>query len=197
MSLRWHFLRPLYIYIASVRRCRTTPNGSYIIAANHESAFDAVVLMLAFRRAIRFVAAGHLRSPRERLWLYNVLAVFGIGRSIPTGNGSLERCRRVVQQDGTIGIFPEGDIHPKYRQNRIHTGTIVLAHQLQVPVVPVKIEGTGALWPISRWPKPWRLHSLRVVIGAPIAPVPEEQNLTREGYQMLSDQLMITIKNLC
>lgn len=192
----WRIVTPFRHYIRSVRGKHNIPTGQFIVAANHESAIDAAMIILALNRSVRFVASGHLLSPRDRLFLYNILVIFGVGRSISSGNGALERCKKVLAKKKILAIFPEGDIHPKYAPGRIHTGVMALSHQLQIPVLPISLHGTGALWPITGWLRPWKTHSVDIVIGKPVQPTDPRAILSREQYQSMSDALMWMIRKL-
>jgi 1-acyl-sn-glycerol-3-phosphate acyltransferase len=161
-------LRP---YLASVQGREYLPKPPFIIAANHISPLDPALFLAATGLPIRFLAAGHLFT---RSWgfarLYNELTIRRLGRAITTGPGCIEYSVRVLSSGGIVGIFPEGDIHPAVRQNRLHTGIVIIAQQAQVPIVPVHIAGSERIWKFMETFAPWRLRAAHITIGKPISP---------------------------
>jgi len=151
--------------------------------------------MAATKLPIHFLAAGHLF---QRRWgftrLYNELAIRRLGHVIPTGLKSIERSVTALKSGGIVGIFPEGDIHPALRQNRLRTGVAFIAQQAQVPIVPVHIEGSDGIWKFTETFAPWRLRSVRVTIGMPIQPPGKMFN--REQAGMFVAEVLSTITAL-
>jgi 1-acyl-sn-glycerol-3-phosphate acyltransferase len=129
---------------------------------------------------------------------YHRKVLFSLGQAIPSGEHCIEACRKVLHHGQSIGIFPEGDIHPKLRQYRIHTGAVVLSHLTQIPILPVRIENSSRLWPIyPLWKiKFWRLRSITVTIGQPILPPIQNRQFSRSHYQSLSDTLIDNIVHM-
>lgn len=158
-------------YLASVTGREHLPKPPFILAANHISPLDPGLLLAATKLPIHFLAAAHLF---QRRWgfmrLYNELVIRRLGQAIPTGPGSVERSLKVLASGGIVGIFPEGDIHPALRQDRLHTGVATIAQQARVPIVPVHIAGSDRVWKFTETFAPWRLRCVRVTIGKPISP---------------------------
>lgn len=161
-------LRP---YITSIHGRDFLPNPPYILVANHVSPLDPALLLAATHAPIRFLAAGHLF---QRGWgvirLYNELALRKIGNVIPTGPGSIVTSVRALHAGGIVGIFPEGDIHPVLNQHRLHAGLAYIAQQANVPVVPVRIQGSEHVWRFTKNFAPWRLRAVSITIGEKIKP---------------------------
>ena len=188
----WKISVPIKIYSRSISGQHNIPVGPCIVVSNHEGPLDSSLIMLALKRDVRFVAARHLLQATGLIGWYNRQILFSIGRAIPTGDHCIETCHDALASGLTVGIFPEGDIHPALHQGRIHTGAVVLSHQTQMPIVPIHITGSGRLWPIyPLWKiKFWKLRSVLVTIGQPVFPPASASHLTAIDYQKLSDQLM-------
>lgn len=170
-------------YVQDVVGREHIPDSPCIVAANHVSPLDPLILMRVLRRYIIFVASKYLFNGfvLKRLWFR--ITVFWLGRAIPAG-GSFERCKAVLKRGKTLGLFVEGDIHPALSCDHTHVGAIALSHRTQIPILPVHLVGTGSLWPITNWPlRLWRLRSVRVIIGAPIPPIPAHCVLSRADYE--------------
>ncbi len=179
-------------YLASVLGRENLPKPPFILAANHISPLDPGLLFAATQLPIHFLAAGHLFKRRWGFMrLYNELIVRHLGQSIPTGPGSIAECTRQLVAGGIIGIFPEGDIYPGLRRDEIHTGLAIIAQQANVPIVPVRIEGSDLVWKFTETFTPWRLHAVRVTIGVPISP--HRQPLKGDVGKLFVTDVMQTI----
>ncbi len=194
----WKIFRMTKIYVQSIVGTDNIPSGPFIVAANHEGPFDSAFIMAALKKDVRFVAARHLLSAEGLIGWYHRNILFSLGQSIPTGEQCIENCQTAINRGETVGIFPEGDIHPKLRMPRIHTGAIVLSQLAQVPILPVRINGSSRIWPIfPLWKFSfWRVKSVKIYLGKTIPPLPSDRKFSKEEYQKLSDQLMRSIFSL-
>jgi len=164
-------------------------NGPYIISGNHQSYIDPLIL------------AGVL--PRE---LFN--KVFAVGTSEIFGEGfmlRLARSLRVVVVDpdanlipamraGAFGLrqgrplilYPEGERSIDGTPRIFKKGAAILSIHMQVPIVPVAIEGFYEAWPRN---KPFqKCAPLKIVFGDPILPPPESE-ASEAAYEELTAEL--------
>ncbi|MFA5134173.1 MAG: lysophospholipid acyltransferase family protein [Patescibacteria group bacterium] len=192
MKAPWQITYLFRPYVRSISGTENIPAGRCIIVANHQSSLDTLMLMLAFRRKITFVADHRLLKTVVRRYV-----TYTVGEAIPNGLSSTEFARVALRDGETVCIFPEGDIHPKYRTEGIRSGAAVLSHGEQIPVVPVRLTGTGRVWPVVGWPlRPWLVRSVRIAVGKPIDPPPVSEQYHYDDYQKLSRQFMETIEAL-
>jgi 1-acyl-sn-glycerol-3-phosphate acyltransferase len=143
------------------------PGGACVLAANHTSFVDPLVLGAACRARIVFLMTEvHWRS-RGLGWFYRW------NRAIPVrtrgGNrAALRSARSVLQQGRTLGIFPEGGLSRDGLPMLGNPGAVSLVLQEAVPIVPVGIVGAhAAMPPGAAFPRPRRIT---IRFGAPIAP---------------------------
>ncbi len=136
-------------------------HGAVIIAANHLSAIDGVVLTLAVGRPVTFLGkAEYFEMPGIK---GKVVASFmeRIG-TIPvdrTGGRaavlSLEAAQQALRDRRAFAIHPEGTRSPDGRLYRGKTGAARLALSTGSPVLPCGIIGTDRLHPVgNRLPRP-------------------------------------------
>ncbi|MBL8767463.1 MAG: 1-acyl-sn-glycerol-3-phosphate acyltransferase [Planctomycetes bacterium] len=142
------------------------PHGAVILAPNHCSLLDPLVLQAALPRRIVFMmTVAWYRRPllRPFFQLMRAIAVRDEG-----GNrGAVDAAATVLERGAAVGIFPEGRISADGTLHGFKTGAAVLAIRRRVPVVPVRIEGTfAALKKGARFPRPVRVS---IVLGAPLA----------------------------
>ncbi len=128
--------------------------GPCLIAANHTSYLDPIVLFMACTRPIRFIIdRGVYRWP-----LVHWVAVRT--GAIPVGNdtrdlGSLRRALLALRAGAMIGIFPEGGRSDDGSLKAGKPGAVLLALRAGVPLVPAGIVGTYAVWSRHhRFPRP-------------------------------------------
>jgi 1-acyl-sn-glycerol-3-phosphate acyltransferase len=150
--------------------------GAVIIASNHLSFIDSVVIPLVVPRRVRFLAKAEyfqgsgLRGVLTRLF-FSVVDAVPIRR---TGSrdavASLEAGLAVLREGSAFGIYPEGTRSRDGRLYRGRTGVGWLAMASGAPVVPVTLIGTDRIQPVgARLP---RIHRIRVVFSEPVDPKP-------------------------
>src|SRR3954462_1301566 len=161
------FLRP------RVEGLETVPaDGPVIIASNHLSFIDSVVIPLAVPRRVRFLAKAEyftgrgLRGRGTALFFHLIDAV-PVER---TGNRdsmrSLESALQVLRDDHAFGIYPEGTRSRDGRLYRGRTGVGWLAATSGGPGGPAAVIGTDKLQPVgTRLP---RLMRVTVRFGEPL-----------------------------
>jgi 1-acyl-sn-glycerol-3-phosphate acyltransferase len=154
--------------------------GPAIFAATHESKLDGVVLLAALpaRWHYRMAVAmgdwifwqGWFGGRRIQLLRYYVLVLLTNVFTLPPNPGGLRRSLRHVDfltgRGWSILIFPEG-IHTPWLLP-FQPGVGWIAQHSGLPVVPVYIEGMGAILPRDgRWA---RRGCVRIRFGKPMYP---------------------------
>lgn len=153
---------------------RVPRHGRGIVAGNHVSALDGVVLGAVVseraKRVTRFLVAAEFFDHR---WFSWSLRAF---RQIPVRRGTrdvaaLETAIDTVRGGALAGIFPEGRVNRAIELQPGKTGVARIALATGAPVIPVGIWGTQDRWPRSglHWRRPWR-PALAVTFGEPIEP---------------------------
>jgi 1-acyl-sn-glycerol-3-phosphate acyltransferase len=153
------------------------PPGPNVVVANHESVLDPPLLALAARQPIRYLAKEELWEIRPLGWLITRLGALPVARG-RDGHDALDRAARLLAHGATIGIFPEGTVSggPWIR------GAARLAIETGVPMVPVRLIGTGKALSRGRLGLP----KIRIVVGEAVPvirakpTVASARDLTRE-----------------
>lgn len=159
--------------------------GPAILAANHASFLDPILVGIGAKRPVRFlVAHDFYRDPR----LHTALRWLG---AIPVGGDaglirSFRHIGEVMHRGGLLGIFPEGGITRDGAMRPFRPGASVLALRTGVPLVPVHLNGTFAALPRhAKWP---RFVPLTVRFGTPIEVI-ARRNPSTEEIGALTDAL--------
>jgi 1-acyl-sn-glycerol-3-phosphate acyltransferase len=151
-------------------------SGPVIIASNHLSFIDSVVIPLAMPRPVTFLAKSDYFTGRGlRGWLVRLFFT-AIGAVPVQRDGSrdalaaLALAREVLGRGEAFGIYPEGTRSRDGRLYRGRTGVAWLALATRTPIVPVALLGTDQVQPVGS--RGLRVHRVRVRFGAPIDPAP-------------------------
>jgi 1-acyl-sn-glycerol-3-phosphate acyltransferase len=163
---------------------RIPSSGPAIVAGNHVSALDGVVLTLMTgtrgRRTTRFLVAAEFF---HKLWCGWALRLY---RQIPL--------RRGERDQGLAGIFPEGTVNPEPETGllRGRKGAARIALATEAPVVPVGVWGTQQRWPKPglHFRRPWR-PVVAVSYGEPILPKGDPDST--EDIQSFTDLMVDAI----
>lgn len=136
-------------------------HGAVIIAGNHLSFYDSVVIPLVVPRRVVFLAkAEYFERGRLRRWWFRASGAVPVRRGDgPAARGALDTALDVLAGGRAFGIYPEGTRSRDGRLYRGRTGVAWLALTAKVPVVPVSLTGTAGLPGRSR---------ITVRFGAPL-----------------------------
>ena len=169
--------------------------GAAIIAANHLSFFDSVVLIMASRRTLSFVGkAEYLESWKTRR-LLPALGMIPVDR---TGGRraflALKLATKILRAGGMFAIFPEGTRSRDGKLHGGHTGAAYLSIATGAQIVPTGLVGTDQVQrPGTRVPRPFRAVVVR--FGTAIRP----RDLCggrRQRRRLLTDDVMTAIHSL-
>ncbi|QIX25799.1 1-acyl-sn-glycerol-3-phosphate acyltransferase [Nocardioides sp. JQ2195] len=146
--------------------------GGVLIASNHLSFADSLVIPIVARRKVAFLAKSDyftgsgVKGAMSKAW-FEGLGMLPIDRDdAQAALHSLDTALEVLGKGEAFGIYPEGTRSRDGRLYRGRTGVAHLALTAGVPVVPVGLSGTADLQPVgSRFP---RLAKVKVAFGEPI-----------------------------
>ena len=139
--------------------------GAAILAANHASFLDPILIGIRARRPVRFLVAAEFYRDRRLNALLRSLGAIPVGGNAGMVS-SFRHITEVIRSGGLLGIFPEGGITRDGAMKPFRAGTAVLALQTGVPVVPIHMGGTfDALPRAAKWP---RFVPVTLRIGEPI-----------------------------
>jgi len=141
----------------------------YIFMVNHQSNVDIPVLVQALARfQLRWIAKKELLRVPFFGWAMWATKHITVDRADPADAvRSLERAREKIAAGISVVVFPEGTRSRDGRLLRFKKGGFLLAAKAQTPIVPVTINGSGAVLPSGAWRL--RPGSIEVMIGKPIA----------------------------
>lgn len=146
--------------------------GGVILASNHISAVDTLVLPSLMKRHLTFPAKAELfkggRGPASEVIAWAVKAVDQVPLDRSGGKASMDGLGPILQvlrDGGAAGIYPEGTRSPDGRLYKGKTGVARLALAAGVPVCPVAMIDSEVVG--KRLGIPWADHPL-VRVGKPL-----------------------------
>jgi 1-acyl-sn-glycerol-3-phosphate acyltransferase len=156
--------------------------GPVILASNHRSNLDPVLLAAAVRRPVAFMAKVEL-FVWPLGWILHFIGQFPVQRG-GIDREALRRTSAVLAQGGVLGLFPEGTRGDGSFAS-VHPGLAYIVLRERCPVLPVAIFGTERVRRRFGW-LPFA-SPVRIVIGPPIdLPV---STMDRSGRRTASEAL--------
>jgi len=176
----------VWLLVHTVYRLRTRDidhipeTGPTVIVCNHVSFVDALVIMAACRRPIRFVMDHRIfRTPLLRF-------VFRESRAIPIAPAkedlrlmerAFEQVAEALEAGEVVGLFPEGRLTEDGEIQPFRPGIARIVQRTPAPVVPLALRGLwGSFFSRKDGPamtRPLRrglFNRIELVAGAPLAP---------------------------
>jgi long-chain acyl-CoA synthetase len=181
--------------------------GPVIFAANHQSHMDGPVILAALPGRLRarvapamakeffkahFFPAGHTWRQRFTNSLNYYLAAFYFNAfPLPQREaGARQTLKYIGELTGTgwsILLFPEGERSPTGTIKPFRGGIGMIASRLEVPVVPVRLDGVDRLLPTGS--SFVRMGRVRVAFGTPL-------HLRGDDYAALAAQVEAAVRSL-
>lgn len=150
--------------------------GAYVLAPNHVSEIDPLVVALAvwrLGRAPRFMAKESLFRVPVLGWVLRVTGMIPVARatSAAAARATLEASQTLARHGRGVIVYPEGSLtrDPDLWPMRGKTGAVRLALAGGIPVIPMAQWGAQQVLPrygkLTLWPLRRRV---RVVVGDPV-----------------------------
>ncbi|WP_216830648.1 lysophospholipid acyltransferase family protein [Alkalihalobacterium elongatum] len=115
--------------------------GALIIAANHVSHYDPIIIMCLVKRKIHFLAKVELFKFKITRWFFRKVHAIPIDRNSKNMIRSIRESISTLDEDKVLGIFPEGK---RLRVNEVvkpKKGVGFFALKSQAPILPISIIG--------------------------------------------------------
>ncbi len=176
--------------------------GPAIIASNHLSFSDSVIMPLAIPRRVTFPAKAEYFTTKGVFgWLmkmfFRSLGQVPMDRSGGRASAAaLDTAVEILNKGELFGIYPEGTRSPDGRLYKGKTGVARLALRTGVPVIPVGMIGTDKSQPVGKV-----LPNLRVRPGVVFGPPLDFSRYVgkdndRDVLRKVTDEVMYAIMTL-
>jgi long-chain acyl-CoA synthetase len=162
---------------------------AYLLCSNHQSFLDPVILlsMLPYRALNRMFAVGTSEIfgsglMRQIARLLKVVVVDPDANLVPAMRAGAYGLRNGL----ALVLYPEGERSIDGTPRIFKKGAAILSTHLQVPIVPVAIDGFFEAWPRNQ--RLQKFAPLKIRIGKPLQPPPESQ-ASEETYAKFTAEL--------
>jgi stearoyl-CoA desaturase (Delta-9 desaturase) len=162
-------------------------SGPLILAANHRSVLDPIIVGLLLRRPVYYMAKKELFRKRRHAWLLSALGAFPVDRG-GADLKAIDVAREVLQRGDCLAIFPEGRCMPPGPLGKPRRGVGRLALATGASVLPVAITGSEAT-SIRRFPP----RRIRVHAGPPLTFTADENSTKPNATCHATDRIWAAI----
>ena len=137
----WLILKTTGVRVSVVGAGTLDRAASYVFASNHQSIYDIPIVFAALPQQLRIVAKASLGTFPFLGWHLQRTGHLLVDRSKP-GAGVVKKMARLIQGSRSLIVFPEGTRSRTGALGRFRAGSIVVAIDTGLPIVPVSISGS-------------------------------------------------------
>ncbi len=167
------------------------PPGGFLLLPNHISFIDALILLVACPRPIRFIID---QEYYENRFLHPVLRAVGcIPITARRAKDAMRLAAEKIREGEIVCLFPEGQLSRSGTLLRLRRGYEVIARQAEGPVVPVWLDQLwGSIFSyqgrrfFTKWPQHFP-YPATVEFGQPLAPDDADIATVREELLKLGE----------
>ena len=197
----WSFLRGVFRTwnrLNVVGREHLPVGQSFILAANHASHIDALLLTTLLPVGLRdqtYSIAAHdvfFESRPKAAFTAKVVNAFPVVRRSVGGRNLAELRDKLLNELCVFVLFPEGTRTRNDVMNRFKPGVGILVAGTSVPVVPCFIDGAFKAMP----PNSWLLRPRRLTIRLGVPQIFDDVSNDRAGWNLCAERLEQSVQSL-
>lgn len=174
--------------------------GRVILASNHLSFVDSLVIPLTAPRRVQFLAKNtYFTGTGFKGWVsrtfFTSIGAVGVERGAgQAAQDALDAGKQILESDSAFAIYPEGTRSIDGRLYKGRTGVAWLALTTDAVVVPVGLIGTQEIQPVgAKFP---RIRRISVKFGEPIDVSVHGTAASGKARRLATDQIMAAIHEL-
>jgi long-chain acyl-CoA synthetase len=163
--------------------------GAFLLCSNHQSFIDPLILLAVFPwwslKRMFAVGTSEIFGSGIMVWAAKFMRVVVVD---PDANliPAMRAGAFGLRNDMPLVLYPEGERSIDGTPKNFKKGAAILSINLQVPIVPIAIEGFYDAWP--RGKSFQKLAPLEIRIGEPMMPPPESE-ASETAYEKLTAEL--------
>lgn len=190
----WLTIRILLLPVKVEGREHLDKKQSYVFVSNHQGAFDIFLIYGFLDRNFKWMMKYQLRKmPFIGMACQAAHHIFVDKRGTAKIKQTYLEARQTLKDGMSLVVFPEGARTFTGHMGDFKRGAYMLASDLQLPVVPLTINGSFQVMPRMRDMKWVQWHPLTLTIHEPIPPKEQSpENITatlQESYQVIMNAL--------
>ena len=141
-------LKVLFLPVEVIGRENLKHGESYVFVSNHQGAFDIFLIFGHLRRNFKWMMKQQLRKiPFVGYACEKSHQIFVDRRGPKKIKASYDKARLTLKEGMSVVVFPEGSRTYNGRMTAFKRGAFMLADELQLPVVPLTINGSFDVMP--------------------------------------------------
>ncbi|WP_370450347.1 lysophospholipid acyltransferase family protein [Cryobacterium sp. TMS1-20-1] len=174
--------------------------GRVILASNHLSFIDSIVIPLVATRRVQFLAKStYFTGTGFKGWVsrtfFTAIGAIGVERGAgQAAQVALDAGRSVLDTEGAFAIYPEGTRSLDGRLYKGRTGVAWLALTTGAVVVPVGLIGTQEIQPVGTTVP--RIRKVTVTFGEPLDLSHHGPATSGKARRQATDEIMAAIHQL-
>lgn len=188
-------VRVLFLPIKVTGRENIKDDESYVFVANHQGSFDIFLIYGFLQKNFKWMMKWQLLNiPLVGATCRASKHIIVDKRSSSKIKKTYDDARKTLSNGMSIVLFPEGARTFSGHMGLFRRGAFMLADELQLPVVPLTINGSFDVMPrqydmhFANW------HPLTLTIHAPIYPeskgVDNQKRLSEKSYEAIQSALV-------
>lgn len=147
------------------------PNTSYVFVANHQGAYDILLVCGYLGTEIRWMMKRSLEKVPFLGWGCKHAGYIFVDKGNPGQvRATYRRAEEALEDGASVMVFPEGARSHTGKMGTFKKGAFLLADELQLPVVPLTINGSYDVMPRDGSKFFINHHRLSLTIHKPIYP---------------------------
>lgn len=147
--------------------CDRIPPGGYVLACNHRSFLDPVIVGASLRRRIHYFARSSLWKIAPIRWALDLFGGIPVDRSRPQAS-TMTKTIDTLRAGRPLLMFPEGTRTKTGRMGRFRDGPALVARRANVPVIPAYLLNTEQNWPRGAWLPKLGRGNVAIHFGPPL-----------------------------
>lgn len=140
---------------------------SFILAANHVSYLDPIVLGIVVKRRINFITKREVYDNPFLNFLLKRIGAIPVDKN-SINSASIKKSLALLRDKQILGIFPEGTRSSDGKLLELNKGMVKIALQAEVPIIPVGLNGTFEIYPPgAKFPSLFKNQVIHINFGKP------------------------------
>lgn len=184
-----------FIPVEVIGREKLDPKASYVFVANHQGSMDIFLVYGFLGHKFKWMLRKTLRKMFFIGYCCEKAGFIFVDKSSMRGlKETIDQARATLQKGMSLVVFPEGTRTYDGKMIPFNKGAFLLADKLQLPVVPITIDGSFEVLPRTRGMVGFvTRHRMRMTIHDAIPPMGKGQDnmkeLSRLSFEAINSAL--------
>ncbi len=184
-------IRASLLHVNVVGRENIPHNTSCVFTANHQGAYDIFLVCGYLNVELRWM----MKRSLEKVPFFGIACrhageIFVDKSTSGQVLATYRRAEHALKDGASVMVFPEGARSKNGHMAPFRRGAFALADELQLPIVPMTINGSFDVLPKQQDGKFIKRHTLSLTIHKPIYPTSKGNDninrLTKESYEVIN-----------